>query len=391
MKKCFLLLILILININLFAQSEKKDSVEISLLTCNPGNEIYSLFGHTAIRYQNFDRNIDIVYNYGMFSFKTPNFVMRFVKGETDYELGIIPYYYFETEYAMRGSSVFQQTLNLSYDEKVRLKQLLDENYKPLNRVYRYNYFYDNCTTRARDKIEESINGKIVYSQGNENESFRSIIHKFTKNNKWDEFGIDLCLGTKADEFITNREKMFSPFYLLNAMSAAQIVKGDSIRPLVKSEKYIVDVEPDENEKGFLFSPFMTACLFLMLSLYIAYLEIRKKKIYWGWDIIIFTLQGIAGCIVAFLFFFSVHPTVDSNWMLFLFNPIPLLYLPFMIFNDIKGKKDIYHYINVAYLTLFILIMPFITQKFNLTILPLTTSLIVCSLGHIICYRKRNK
>ena len=391
MKKCFLIFLFALISVNLFAQSEKRDSIEISLLTCNPGNEIYSLFGHTAIRYQNFDKNIDLVYNYGMFSFKTPNFVMRFVKGETDYELGVIPFYYFESEYAMRGSSVYQQNLNLTYDEKDRLKTLLDENYEPNNRVYRYNYFYDNCTTRARDKIEESINGKVIYTESNTKESFRSIIHKFTKNNEWDQFGIDLCLGSEADRDISDREKMFSPFYLLDAMKSAKISTGNSIRTLVKSEKYIVEVEPEVAEKGFPLSPFATACLLLILCISVAYFEVRHNKIYWGWDIFMFSAQGVAGCIVAFLFFFSVHPTVDSNWILILFNPIPLLYLPFMIRNVVKKKKDLFHYINIAYLTLFILIMSFISQKFDLTILPLTASLLVCSLGHILCYRKRFK
>src|SRR5574344_851926 len=207
MKKCFLIFLFALISVNLFAQSEKRDSIEISLLTCNPGNEIYSLFGHTAIRYQNFDKNIDLVYNYGMFSFKTPNFVMRFVKGETDYELGVIPFYYFESEYAMRGSSVYQQNLNLTYDEKDRLKTLLDENYEPNNRVYRYNYFYDNCTTRARDKIEESVCGKVIYPVFNENVSFRNIVHEYTKGHPWVEFGVDLCLGSQADVAINTKKQ----------------------------------------------------------------------------------------------------------------------------------------------------------------------------------------
>lgn len=107
-------------------QSQSTDSIRFSLLTCAPGTEIYSLFGHTAIRYENYTRRIDVAFNYGMFSFNTPNFIFRFVAGETDYQLGITPYSYFEAEYAMRGSSVYQQVLNLTQSEKERLLTILE-------------------------------------------------------------------------------------------------------------------------------------------------------------------------------------------------------------------------------------------------------------------------
>ena len=151
------------------------------MLTCEPGTEIYALFGHTALRFEDPSRDIDWVFNYGVFSFNTPNFVYRFVKGETDYQLGIVPFRYFEAEYAMRGSSVYQQTLNLKPDEKLRLWHLLEENYLPQNRVYRYNFFYDNCTTRARDRIEQCIDGKIEYPEAPGGLSFRDIVHQYTE------------------------------------------------------------------------------------------------------------------------------------------------------------------------------------------------------------------
>ena len=113
MKKLLVLLYLILASWSVRAQ---QDSVRVSLLTCAPGTEIYELFGHTA-----------------------PNFVLRFVKGETDYRLGVVPYSYFEGEYAVRGSSVYQQTLNLTDEEKQKIWDLLEENYRPGNRIYRYN------------------------------------------------------------------------------------------------------------------------------------------------------------------------------------------------------------------------------------------------------------
>ena len=371
-------------------QSQSTDSIRFSLLTCAPGTEIYSLFGHTAIRYENYTRRIDVVFNYGMFSFNTPNFIFRFVAGETDYQLGITPYSYFEAEYAMRGSSVYQQVLNLTQSEKERLLTILENNYLPENRIYRYNYFYDNCTTRARDKIEECIEGKVVYPDSLSSKSYRSIVHEFTAGSPWDEFGIDLCLGAEADKEINKRQQMFSPFYMKYYASNAYIVDaGGTRRPLILDETKIVDVEPEDVQPGFILSPLMCGALFLALCVVMAWGQWKTQRIWWGWDIVLYGLQGLAGCIIAFLFFFSVHPTVGSNWLLILFNPIPLLYLPFMVYKAVKRKKDYYHVGNMVYLTLFITILPFCGQEFNLTVLPLALGLLVTSASHVLVWNKK--
>lgn len=165
MNKLIIALILLFFFLGQSVRGQE-DNIKVSLMTCAPGTEIYALFGHTALRYEDKARGEDWVFNYGMFSFNTPHFIYRFVKGETDYELGVTRYPYFEGSYAMRGSSVYQQTLNLTISEKQELRRLLEENYLPENRVYRYNFFYDNCTTRARDVIERCIEGKVVYSEG---------------------------------------------------------------------------------------------------------------------------------------------------------------------------------------------------------------------------------
>ena len=371
-------------------QSQSTDSIRFSLLTCAPGTEIYSLFGHTAIRYENYTRRIDVAFNYGMFSFNTPNFIFRFVAGETDYQLGITPYSYFEAEYAMRGSSVYQQVLNLTQSEKERLLTILENNYLPENRIYRYNYFYDNCTTRARDKIEECIEGKVVYPDSLSGKSYRSIVHEFTAGSPWGEFGIDLCLGAEADKEINKRQQMFSPFYMKYYASNAYIVDaGGTRRPLILDETKIVDVEPEEVQPGFILSPLMCGALFLALCVVMAWGQWKTQRIWWGWDIVLYGLQGLAGCIIAFLFFFSVHPTVGSNWLLILFNPIPLLYLPFMVYKAVKRKKDYYHVGNMVYLTLFITVLPFCGQEFNLTVLPLALGLLVTSASHVLVWNKK--
>lgn len=367
-----------------------QDRVRVSLLTCEPGTEIYALFGHTALRYEDPSRDIDWVFNYGVFSFNTPNFVYRFVKGETDYQLGIVPYRYFETEYALRGSSVYQQTLNLKPEEKLRLWQVLEENYLPQNRVYRYNFFYDNCTTRARDRIEQCIDGKIEYPEARSGLSFHDIVHRYTDGHEWEEFGIDLCLGAEADRPISGREQMFAPFYMKEAAEKAVIVASDGTRrPLVLEETKIVDAKPEPAEPILPFSPFAAGMILLLASIGIAAYYLHLRRIPHGWYVFLFAVQGLAGCVIAFLFFCSVHPTVGSNWLLALLNPLPLFYLPVLIYHAIKGKKEPYHLINFAYLTLFIILIPVLPQEFNSTVLPLALSLWVASASYLIITKKR--
>ena len=373
------------------------DSVRVSLLTCAPGSEIYSLFGHTALRYENPAKGEDWVFNYGLFSFDTPNFVLRFVKGETDYQLGVIPYRYFEGEYAMRESSVYQQELNLTDKEKENVIRLLRENYLPANRVYRYNYFYDNCTTRARDKVEQGIEGKVLYPESEKMCSFRSIVREYTAGHEWSAFGIDLCLGSEADELIDERKQMFSPFYMLEYARGAMIHRADTIVPLVKEEKLLLDFSSkdegvfEKDEDISLPSPWACALIWWVLTFVVTALGIKNGKVYWLWDILLFGAQGLAGCIIAFLFFFSIHPTVGSNWLLMILNPLPLFYMPFMIYKAIKGKTDVFHVINTMVLLLFIILMPIVQQKFNVTVLPLALNLLTCSVGHLIIYNRRKK
>lgn len=369
------------------------DSVRVSLMTCAPGQEIYSLFGHTAIRYEDPVRGIDVVFNYGMFSFDTPNFVGRFVKGETDYRLGVTEYPYFSMEYAMRGSAVYQQTLNLAPEEKLKLWEILEENYRPENRVYRYNFFFDNCTTRARDKIEECINGTVLYEESNRSLSFRDIVHEYTAGFPWSELGIDLCIGRDADRIANEREQMFAPFYLLHALDSAKIVSADgqTVRTLVERTEQVLPDGEKACGASFPFTPLQTFWTLFGIVLILSVYGIRKNRRLWGLDAVLFGLTGLAGCVIAFLVFFSVHPTVNCNYMLILFNPIPLIYLPVMIYLAIKKKKDYYHGLNLVVLTFFILLWEVIPQKINPAVLPLALCLLIRSASNLIIAYKHKE
>ncbi len=369
----------------------ENDSIRLSLLTCAPGEEIYSLFGHTAIRYENPSRGIDAVFNYGIFSFSTPNFVLRFALGETDYQLGATDYEYFAKEYEYDGRSVWQQVLNLTNEEKTELIRLLEENYRPQNRVYRYNFFYDNCATRPRDKIEESIEGQVVYptTPSDNARSFRDIVHQYCQGHPWARFGIDLCVGSDADAPITRRQMMFAPFYLMDFFAQAQISGQQTERPLVSSVEKIVDVTP-EKDTTWMPTPLQCALLLFILTAAGTIYGIRRKKGLWGIDLFLFGIAGVAGCVLAFLAIFSQHPAVSSNYLLFVFHPGHLFLLPYIVYCIRKGKKCWYLVLNLAVLTLFIVLFPLIPQRFDFAVVPLALSLLIRSASNLILtYKKK--
>lgn len=374
------------------------DSIRLSLLTCAPGEEIYSYFGHTAIRYEEPSKGIDVVFNYGLFNFGAPNFIFRFALGETDYVLGVIPYDRFAAEYTFDERSVWQQTLNLTPDESKKLAALLIENSKPENRTYRYNFFYDNCSTRPRDKIEESVQGEVVYDYPAKDgtKSFRDIVHQYTKGHPWSQFGIDLCIGSEADRPITSRQMMFIPFYLEDALATARIVNNGNERPLVSERKLIVDCEngqpsPETTSIADISTPIRSALLLFILVTGATIYGIRKKKGLWGIDLVLFGTAGIAGCILAFLALFSEHPTVSSNYLLFVFHPGHLIFLPIIVNAARKRRKCWYHMLNFGVLTLFMLLFPLIPQRIDLAVVPLALCLLIRSANNLILTYKKKR
>lgn len=393
--RCFYALFFVLSASVAKAQSTpvNADSIRFSLLTCTPGEEIYSLFGHTAIRYENESKGIDYVFNYGLFSFDTPHFVWRFVKGETYYMLGVTDYQRFAAEYMFYNRAVWQQTLNLTAEEKEKLLALLEQNYLPKNRIYRYNFFYDNCATRPRDKIEESINGKIVYKGKDNRYSFRDIVLQASEGHEWDRFGMNFCLGAKADRPIHYREEMYAPFHLMDAFAHAIILDKDHReRPLVSDTKELISKEPEEKAgESFSLTPFRSALL-LFIGIAVATIYgIRKKKSLWGIDLFLFAVAGLCGCVIAFLCLFSTHPAVDHNYLIFVFNPLHIILLPFFLYKERKHRKSYYHQVNATLLILFILLWPVIPQHFDIAVLPLALSLLVRSMSHILLTYNKKK
>lgn len=328
------------------------DSVEFSLLTCQPHDEVYSLYGHTAIRYHELrPGGLDWAFNYGVFDFKKPHFVARFVFGLTDYELGAYPYKYFVREYRRFGSMVTEQVLNLTDEEKMALHDALAINLRPENKIYRYNYFYNNCTTKARDIIESCINGKVEYA-GREDytPSYRDIVHSMTRNNPWSRFGNDLLLGIKADWKTDLRQQEFLPGNLLYDFDHAQIYSNGNYRPLIKERRIAVPAGVQIIESGFPLSPLACAAILLAVGIVIFFVEWRKKRAFVLWDVLLMITTGTIG-IVLTLMLFSQHPTVSLNLQIILCNPLPWLFL----WPVIRGRETRYWKITAILAVLFLI------------------------------------
>ena len=320
----------------------RMDSVEISLLTCSPHEAIYSLYGHTAIRINDQRNGEDLAVNYGLFSFEKPHFVLRFLFGLTDYEMGIEPFEAFCRQYRYYGSSVTQQVLNLTNEEKWNIVKAVNINYMPENSVYRYNYFYDNCTTRAVDMLTTHLADAHVVFEGEQQKypSFREMVHGCLPHHPWNRFGNDMLLGVKADCKTTLREHQFLPANAMDDFRHAMIVGQDgSNRPLVLREEIVVPEGAQDVWKDFPLSPKDVFLIVLAITVLITLLEAYTKKVLWGYDALLMILCGLAG-IVLFLMLFSQHPTVRVNLLLLLLTPLPLFFIWRMIRRARKRLPD---------------------------------------------------
>ena len=326
--------ILSVVNATAGAQSmTNPDSIQISLLTCSPGKEVWAQYGHTAIRYYDKESGEDLAINYGIFSLDQTYFIPRFVLGMTDYRMGVQPMDMFLTQYSYEGRGVVEQVLNLSTEDKEVIYKALQENMKPENVVYRYNYFFDNCTTRARDMLVNHLHGKVVYPPAEEDATFRSMIHKWNNKYEWSQFGEDLLLGVNADRKTTKSEQQFLPENLRSDFDKARY----NGKPLVKETNVLLDAETEVAEPVFPLSPLSIALIFAVISLVMMLFSYRRQQVYWAWDLALMLTSGLMG-IIFFVMIFSQHPCVSLNFILLFFNPLPL----FFLYSTIKKKKVIW-------------------------------------------------
>lgn len=314
------------------AQFQREDPmapVTISLLTCSPGTETWSLYGHSALRVQDKKRGLDVAVNWGLFSYNQPYFIPRFVFGRCDYQMGMAAMDDFLEEYRSEGRAIIEQELNLTSAEKQEIINALGVAYRPENRTYRYNFFYDNCTTRARDMVLQHVTAPIDWHESNGvKATWRGMIHDWTKCHKWARFGNDLLLGVKADQQANFSQREFLPDTLRAHFAKAEIKRNGQMQPLVSNTRILLQAGPETTDSGIaaLVHPTTAAVLLFIVIIFLEVMEWRRKKNFIAIDIILFGLSGIAGLILLAMVF-SLHPTVQLNLQILILNPLWLILL----------------------------------------------------------------
>ena len=368
---------------------------EVSLLTCSPGVKSYELYGHTALRVKQSGSGIDAVFNYGVFDYTQDNFTWNFILGRCDYMVMPVSYDAFFQEYERRGSSILSQRLNLTEAEAAKLIGLLRENVKPENMVYRYDFYRNNCTTKVRDIVEQAVDGDIVYPEPHlhlmyhRNETYREMIHGYTSHSKWCEAGQDLLLGFHSDTVLSSRAMLFLPEYLSWAYDGAEIRnERKDTRPLVAERKELLQKGRQTDEPGFPFTPLQCSVILFAFSLLVLTLEVFFKRQMWLMDIVLWGAVGVAGLLLCFLFCFSKHPTLDSNFQIWLFNPLPLVGLCYIVPAARKKQRTLWHGFEFAWLFFFILFMPWVPQDYASGVFPLALSLMTRPISYFLAYRR---
>ena len=382
---CLLSLVTRAFGVRVAPQERDGDSLEVSLLTCAPGHEVYRLYGHTALRVRNVARPTDYTYNFGWFSFDTPNFVMRFVLGRTDYSMAKESTALFAQSYLQDDAQVTAQVLALTPEEAHDVAQELNaivEQHDPEVReyvvpglngeqdrltlemphwTYRYNFLYDNCTTRALAAVQSALakHGERLVFPDLKNDGAlltqRRMIHEFTAQSPWYEFGQDLLLGPEVDREFAREDlpKMnFLPIYAQKMWQSAKIQGADGkMRSLVVVESPLIPFTTSTHEVTLPLTPKVVfwglLCLAVLLtvgeqrSLDRTVVTRRAWRIWVGtFDTLFFVLTGLVGVVLTLLVGWSEHPAVGTNWLLTLFCPLWLLYVAFYFWALRKQRRD---------------------------------------------------
>jgi hypothetical protein len=370
------------------------DTLRVSLITCDPGPEVYQLFGHTAMRVQRSGADgFDMVFNYGVFSF-SDDFVFKFTQGHTDYMLAVYDFKYFLTDYVMRGSTVYEQELNLTHAEREQLFDALCINARAENRVYRYNFLYDNCATRPRDKVEEALavaGEHIVYADSDTLYTFSELIRHYAANYPWLTFGIDMALGRDLDQTATWREHMFVPLLLQKACNEAVVVSDDNIqeRRLVHAttELYHSDENPVLPPTPWYITPMMCALLLLAVTLLITLRDVRTHRLSRWYDTVLGAIMFLCGLIIYFLVICSEHPATSFNLHAMWLTPLAIVPAVLPYIRKAMPVVRWYHIVNMALLLLFVVLVVCGVQCIDHAVWPLIAVSALRSFNFIYYYK----
>lgn len=318
----WLLLVCLQQSANANVNTKENGSLRVSLLTCTPGDEIYSAYGHSAIRLQDAERGLDVVFNYGTFDFDTPFFVPKFLCGTLDYMLSASNFSRFLEAYRREGRGVEEREVILSSSQKRDIERFLFTNLQPENRFYRYDFFFDNCATRIRDLFFRYANvddNKVKVKS--EDETFRDCLHQFVGHNEWWGTGIDLILGVRADENISEFEKAMLPKYL-DSLLANEGLLGEP-KVLLEREKV------STSGACAFFSPWFFSIAMLLAVLTVCVFE-RRRGVWIRWvDYTFFSVASLLALLFWFLWVVSDIKITSYNmntlWASVFYVPILVL------------------------------------------------------------------
>ncbi len=301
----------------------------LKMVTIYPGKALYSMFGHTAIRIEDPVHQIDLLYNYGQSSvpFDT-SFVPRFVTGELPFMLGVIRTeraYEFYRNYENR--TIYEQDLLLSRAERQAVFEYLEFNARPENRIYIYDFFYDNCTTRVRDLFWDIFGEEIDFKLAERPaHTYRNAISPYLREKPFVKFGINLLLGGPTDGVPGRARRLYLPGQLMRAVAAAEL----NGRPLMGGERYVYQgrngttILPEDLGP---LKPALAGLLLWGLLLFAAVLSIRRaRSARHGsrgssrgmrvFDTVLFALSGAVGIASLLLWNYSGYVMTTANWHL---------------------------------------------------------------------------
>lgn len=392
-KTLELISLVLILSLNAQAAITLSDKAEVSLITCGAGEDLYEAFGHTAIRVYDQKNAINLVYNYGIFSFNQPNFYANFAMGHLWYQLGVNDFDRFVYTYEYYQRSVYEQVLNFNAEQKQVLFDSLENNLKPENKFYLYDYFFNNCSTIPRDILEYASGNSVQYNYAAENfsegKSIRNLIDEYLIHNSWGNFGIDLGLGAKIDKKASFHEYLYLPEYLMQAYNSAEIISDGNVVPLVKRQ--IVHYQSPINylERNISPGPIPVFWVLFGLILLLTIWGFKKKKAFKALDFTIFFILGITGTVVFFISFCTDHNAAAQNYNLLWNLPTHLIFA-FILLRKKQGNLSKYYLIFSIFLCLLLLLDDLILpQSFHPANIPVLLSIILRS-GYMLWFRKHS-
>ena len=353
------------------AAAQDTSRIKISLLTCTPGEELYSTFGHSALRVIDSNSVTDHVYNFGTFNFDDPGFYLKFVRGQLKYYVNIEEFQDFKFGYITENRGITEQNLNFTAAEKIIIHRALIENKKEENKFYMYDFFFDNCTTRLRDILVKYHQPKpLLPAVMPTTYTFRNAIHQYLDGNNmlWSKFGIDILLGAPTDAVMTISQQQFLPENLMKAVDSTKNTE------LVSSSKNLYVLSESNIKKSF-FTPFVlfasVLLVFVLLSLFKNTITQNILKLL---DSFLFFSVGLLGLLLVFMWVGTAHIMTKNNYNLLWAWPMHIVYA-FFIHKSSRGVKT-YSMLLCIFLVLLLCTWFFLAQKMNNALLPLIVLMI---------------